>query len=108
MDARTDAVEVEVQTAAAPDTSLADPGAVRRRWLLILAGVVLTGTILFGLYWLFYARFFVSTNDAYVGGDIVVVTSREPGTVLAIHADNTQQVKTGQLLIELDPVDADV
>jgi membrane fusion protein (multidrug efflux system) len=43
------------------------------------------------------------TDDAYVAGDIVQVTAREPGTVIAIHADNTQGVKAGQPLVDLDP-----
>jgi len=48
------------------------------------------------------------TDDAYVGGNIVAVTAREAGTVLAIHADNTQRVLRGQPLIELDPAVANV
>jgi membrane fusion protein (multidrug efflux system) len=80
----------------------------RRRWLYILGGIVAAIAILYGLYWLFSARFYETTDDAYVGGDVVSVTSRENGSVLALHADNTQSVKRGQLLIELDPVKADV
>lgn len=48
------------------------------------------------------------TDDAYVGGNIVAVTAREAGTVLALHADNTQRVLRGQPLIELDPAMAKV
>ena len=48
------------------------------------------------------------TDDAYVGGNIVAVTAREAGTVLALHADNTQRVLRGQPLIELDPAIANV
>jgi membrane fusion protein, multidrug efflux system len=48
------------------------------------------------------------TDDAYVGGNIVAVTAREAGTVLAIHADNTQRVIRGQPLIDLDPAIANV
>jgi membrane fusion protein (multidrug efflux system) len=48
----------------------------------------------------------VSTNDAYVSGDVVQVTSEVNGTVIALHADDTQTVKLGQSLIELDPADA--
>jgi membrane fusion protein (multidrug efflux system) len=39
---------------------------------------------------------------------VVSITSREPGTVLALHADNTQVVRRSQLLVELDPVNAKV
>jgi membrane fusion protein (multidrug efflux system) len=48
------------------------------------------------------------TDDAYVGDNIVAVTAREAGTVLALHADNTQRVLRGQPLIELDPAMAKV
>ncbi|MGN6148443.1 MAG: HlyD family secretion protein [Rhizomicrobium sp.] len=75
----------------------------RRKWLTILGAVVVVAVVLYGLYWLLYARHFVSTDDAYVGGDIVSITSRDPATVVALHADNTQTVRRGQLLIEFDP-----
>jgi membrane fusion protein (multidrug efflux system) len=80
----------------------------RRRLLIILAVVVVIGVVLYGLYWLLYARHFESTNDAYVGGDVVSITSRENATVLALHADNTQSVRRGQLLIEFEPISAKV
>ncbi|HEY1629853.1 MAG TPA: efflux RND transporter periplasmic adaptor subunit [Rhizomicrobium sp.] len=84
------------------------PNTRRRRLLTILAAVVAIGVVLYGIYWLLYARHFEGTNDAYVGGDVVSITSRENGTVLALHADNTQSVKRGQLLVELDPIKAKV
>jgi membrane fusion protein (multidrug efflux system) len=34
----------------------------------------------------------------------VAITARENGTVLALHADNTQTVRRGQLLVEIDPI----
>ncbi|HEY3638964.1 MAG TPA: efflux RND transporter periplasmic adaptor subunit [Rhizomicrobium sp.] len=77
----------------------------RRRLLLsILAVVVVIGAVAYGLYWFLYASHFETTDDAYVGGDVVAITSRENGTVLALHADNTQTVHRGQLLVEIDPI----
>src|ERR1700742_1143640 len=75
----------------------------RKRGLIILGAVVLIGALAYGAYWFFDARFYESTDDAYVSGNIVAVTSRENGTVQALHFDNTQTVKRGQLLMELDP-----
>ncbi len=75
----------------------------RRLWLSALAAVVVLGGLAYGVYWLLFDRYFVSTDDAYVGGNIVTITSREPATVIALHADNTQTVHRGQLLIEMDP-----
>jgi membrane fusion protein (multidrug efflux system) len=82
--------------------------AARRRWLIVLGVVVVVAVVLWGIYWLLYLRQFESTNDAYVGGDVVAITSREPATILALHADDTQAVKRGQLLVELDPAKANV
>ena len=50
------------------------------------------GAIAYGIYWLLYSRYFESTDDAYVGGNVVAVTSKENATVMALHADNTQTV----------------
>ena len=84
------------------------PNSTRRFWFMILGGVVLVGAIAFGVYWLLYARNFESTDDAYVSGNVVTITGKENATVLALHADNTQTVKQGQLLIEFDPAVAKV
>jgi membrane fusion protein (multidrug efflux system) len=80
----------------------------RRRYLTILAVVVVIAAITYALYYFLYAVYFESTDDAYVGGDVIAITSREPGTILALHADNTQAVRRGQLLVELDPEKAQV
>jgi len=78
----------------------------RQRALGLVAIVVVLGVIAWGAYWLFYGRFFESTDDAYVGGDVVAITSREPGTILTLHADNTQFVHRGEVVIDLDPANA--
>jgi membrane fusion protein (multidrug efflux system) len=80
----------------------------RRFWFLILGAVVLVAAIVYGVWWYLGARYFESTDDAYVGGNIVAVTSRETSTVIALHADNTQTVTRGQVLVELDPATVDV
>ena len=80
----------------------------RRLWLTVLGAVVVAGGLAYGLYWFLFDRYFVSTDDAYVGGNVVTITSREPATVMALHADNTQTVHQGQLLIEMDPATAQV
>jgi membrane fusion protein (multidrug efflux system) len=80
----------------------------RRFWFAGLGAVVLAGAVAYGAYWYLEARHYESTDDAYVGGNIVAVTSRETGTVLALHAENTQAVKRGDVLVELDPASVDV
>jgi membrane fusion protein (multidrug efflux system) len=84
------------------------PKGQRRFWFMILGGVVLVAALAYGVYWLLVSRFYESTDDAYVAGNVVTVTSKENATVLALHADNTQTVKQGQLLVEMDPAVAKV
>jgi membrane fusion protein (multidrug efflux system) len=80
----------------------------RQRLLGLVIILVVLGVLAWAAYWFFYARFFESTNDAYVAGDVVAVSSRETGTILAVHADNTQSVTRGQVLVELDPLQAEI
>ena len=89
------------------DTENGNNGA-RRFWLTVVAAVVLAGAVVFGLYWFFYARHFESTDDAYVAGNIVTVTAKEPATVQTLYVDNTQSVRRGQLLVAMDPATATV
>jgi len=80
----------------------------RRKGFLLFGVVVVTGALAYGAWWLLAGRFSESTDDAYVAGNIVAVTSRENATVTALYADNTQAVRQGQLLIEMDPSVAEV
>jgi membrane fusion protein (multidrug efflux system) len=80
----------------------------RRKGFLLFGAIIVLGTLAYGGWWLLAGRFSESTDDAYVAGNIVAVTSRENATVTALYADNTQAVRQGQLLIEMDPSVADV
>jgi membrane fusion protein (multidrug efflux system) len=84
------------------------PGRTRRLGLLGLgAAVALSGLGALG-YWLFDGRYYESTDDAYVNGDVVQITNEVPGTVIALNVDDTQPVQAGQPLLELDPADAKI
>jgi membrane fusion protein (multidrug efflux system) len=86
----------------------APPRRVRQVGLLALAAVVVLATIGYGVYWFVDGRFYESTDDAYVNGDVVQVTSEVPGTVLSLKVDDTQRVSAGQPLLQLDPADAKI
>lgn len=81
----------------------------RRKLLLslVLAGFAAAGLGL-GVWWLVSGRYYESTDDAYVGGNLVQVTPQVAGTVLAIRADDTDFVNVGQTLVELDKADSRV
>src|SRR2546430_17728096 len=79
---------------------------LRTRWLLTLSGVFVVAGLLAGAYWWLYARHYEATDDSYVAGDLVNVSSQVSGTVVAIDADETDFVQEGQELIKLDDTDA--
>ena len=84
------------------------PRRTRRLGLLALSTVVVLGALGYGAYWFVDGRYYESTDDAYVDGDVVQVTSEVPGTVLSLKADDTQLVSAGQPLLQLDPADAKI
>jgi len=81
----------------------------KRRVLLIgVIGLFLLAGAGYTVYWLLHGRWHETTDDAYVGGNLVQITPQVAGTVLAIHADDTDYVKGGQTLVSLDKADARV
>jgi membrane fusion protein (multidrug efflux system) len=79
----------------------------RRKWLMILIIAVAMCAIGYGLYLLLKAPS-EETDDAYVAGNTVAITAQDPGTVVGIYGDDTQMVRAGQPLVDLDPATADV
>ncbi len=85
------------------DASNSNNKSNRQRGFIIFGTIAVIAALAYGAYWFLDARFYEATDDAYVSGNIVAVTSRETATVMALHADNTQSVRRGQLLMEMDP-----
>src|SRR5450631_3267167 len=80
----------------------------RKRWLTIVVVAFVAIGIAYGAYWAIALRDLQSTDDAYVNGNIVQITPQISGIVVAIGADDTQFVKRGQTLVQLDQADARV
>ncbi len=57
------------------------------------------------IYWLGWARFEEETDDAYVNGNMIMLTPQINGIVKTIMTDNAQLVDEGQPIIELDQHD---
>jgi membrane fusion protein (multidrug efflux system) len=83
----------------------APPGR-RNAILLRIATLTLVVVCAVAAWWFISWRWFSSTDDAYVGGDVVAVTALDKGTVTSIFGDTTQAVSEGQLLVQLDDSDA--
>ncbi|MBW8851968.1 MAG: efflux RND transporter periplasmic adaptor subunit [Xanthomonadales bacterium] len=80
----------------------------RRRALTILAAIVVAGGVGFLAWHLLVGRWHEATDDAYVQGNIVAIAPQTVGTVVAIGADDGDRVLAGQVLVKLDPNDAEV
>ena len=86
----------------------AAPTGTNRRPLLVLGAIALFAVAGWTLYYLAFMRGHVTTNDAYVNGNLVRLTPQVSGTVVAIDTDETQFVRRGQTLVQLDPHDTEV
>ncbi|KRD80156.1 efflux RND transporter periplasmic adaptor subunit [Lysobacter sp. Root983] len=80
----------------------------RRKFLLLLLAVVVIAAIGWTAWYLLVARWHQDTDDAYVQGNIVSITPQSIGTVVSIGADDGMKVTAGQVLVQLDPNDAQV
>ncbi|WP_312227694.1 multidrug efflux MFS transporter periplasmic adaptor subunit EmrA [Pseudescherichia sp.] len=78
----------------------------RTRILLILALLFIVIAVAYGIYWFLVLRHHEETDDAYVAGNQVQIMAQVSGSVTKVWADNTDFVKKGDVLVTLDPTDA--
>jgi membrane fusion protein (multidrug efflux system) len=81
------------------------PASKRRRNILIgtVVGVVLLLATV--VYYHFFLAPYVSTDDAFIDGYVTMISPRVPGQVWKLMVTDNQQVKAGDVLVELDPSD---
>jgi membrane fusion protein (multidrug efflux system) len=106
MDTDMDAAASEAADKAKADETRAAGKTKRRRLLGLLAVAIVLGGIAYFLYWLLVASHYVSTDNAYVGAEIALVTPQVNGAVVQIPVRETEPVKAGQVLVVIDPTDA--
>ena len=85
------------------------PNPVRRRRRILaiaIAVAVLAGA--YGIKTWIAGDVSRGTDDAYVNGHSVLLTPQVAGVVTAIRADDTDQVKAGDTLVNIDPSDAQI
>ena len=81
---------------------------MRKKALTALASVVVVAGLGWAAYEFLVASHYESTDNAYVQGNVIQITPQIGGTVVGIMADDTDFVKAGQPLVQLDPADARV
>jgi membrane fusion protein, multidrug efflux system len=96
------------QPSTPPPTAPAPKASAANRRPLIILGIALVAAAGWGLYYFLIARWHVTTDDAYVNGNLVRLTPQVGGTVIAINTDETQFVRRGEVLVQLEPRDTEV
>ncbi|ELN2737599.1 efflux RND transporter periplasmic adaptor subunit [Pluralibacter gergoviae] len=83
------------------------PGRRKRNLLILLLVLLLiaAGTL---AWYLLYGRYYESTDDAYVNGNLVALTPQITGTVTQVAVDDGDFVRQGQPLVLLDPNDTQI
>ena len=82
--------------------------AERKKAFTLLGAVVGVCAFLFVLYWTLYGSRYVSTDNAYTATEVAQVTPEVDGTIKAVNVVDTNSVKAGDVLVEIDPRDMQV
>lgn len=72
---------------------------------VIIPIITAAAFLIFGLFSIIYSYHYQSTDDAYVEGHLVSISPKVSGQVMKLCVDDNQEVKKGQLLLEIDPKD---
>ena len=75
--------------------------------IIALAAVLIIG-IAYGSFALFHSLTHETTDDAFVDAHIIAIAPKISGRVTAVHVKDNQQVQMGDLLVEIDPADAQI
>ncbi len=70
--------------------------------LFVLLGIILAVSAYF---YIQYKKTHISTDDAFVAGNVHTIAPKVSGTVKAVYVNDNQFVKKGALLCGLDPID---
>jgi membrane fusion protein (multidrug efflux system) len=77
----------------------------RRLFAKVILASLFAIVVLVGLIYLVNSEAFQSTDDAFIDGHIIMVSSKVAGQVQTVHVDDNQTVDKGDLVVELDPRD---
>ncbi|MCG8159145.1 multidrug efflux MFS transporter periplasmic adaptor subunit EmrA [Brenneria goodwinii] len=78
----------------------------RKRVLTLLTLIFIVLGCAWFVYWFLVLRHHQNTDDSYIAGNQIQVMAQVMGSVTRVNVDNTDYVKQGDVLVELDPTDA--
>ena len=78
---------------------------MKKRLVLPVLALLLVGAGAGGWYWWTELRFLETTDNAYIDGDLAIVSPRIAGYVAAVEAAENRPVRRGDLLLRLDDRD---
>ncbi|MDA8169520.1 MAG: HlyD family secretion protein [Nitrospiraceae bacterium] len=84
------------------------PAKSRRKLAFVIFGITGIVAAFAVFFYIQYKKTHISTDDAFVDGNVHTIASKVSGTVCAINVNDNQFVKQGGLLVEIDPTDYDV
>lgn len=77
-------------------------------FLIRLTIFFLVIAVLYFIYWFIYSRHYEETDNAYVNGNIIPVSTQIAGTIIDVKVNDTAYVNVGQALVLLDPTDREI
>ncbi|MHB8303180.1 MAG: HlyD family secretion protein [Acidobacteriaceae bacterium] len=86
------------------ETEMHSPAQLSRKRFFIVGGVVLA-LIAVGLFW-WHSTYYEDTDDAQIDGNLVQISARVKGNIVKVNVQDNQAVRKGQVLVEIDPRDA--
>lgn len=93
----------ELQPAQPSAVQVPVPAKNRRKPFVMLGAAIVIGAAgWYGFQWWQAGRFLVSTDDAYVGGNVTPLAPRVAGHIDEILVEDNQHVAAGQLIIRID------
>ncbi len=90
------------------ETSSEDTRHLYEKKRVIVPTITAIVLLIFGLIISINSIFYKSTDDAFVEGHLITIAPRVSGPVIKLLIDDNQEVKKGDLLLEIDPVDYEV
>ncbi len=77
----------------------------KKKKAFMLVGAVVTIGLIAGYFISAYNKTHISTDDAFIEGNIHTIAARVSGSVKTVLVLDNQRVKQGDVLVELDPMD---